>query len=313
MARQLSSVDITGGVPGGHSPPEPTKIIGFGALNYDRLHYVTHIADADDEVEILNVHESPGGSAANTIHILAQLGVKTGFVGKLGEDAEGEKMLDEFGVHGVDVSGIKISETARTGNALGFVDRKGERALYILPGANDTLELAEIDMEYLGSAELLHLSSFVAPRMLELQKSVVEILRKMGTECTISISIGALYARLGLAALSPLLKSSFVFLNAEELHRLTGENYSAGAEHILRAGAAAAIVTLGSEGCYVRTASESHNIHCKPTKAIDTTGAGDAFVAGYLHGWLRGKPVMDCGTLGNELACRAIAQFGTRI
>ena len=82
------------------------QVVGFGALNVDKLFKVNRIACAEEESFIGAHEESCGGSAANTAVGLARLGVKVGFIGKVGKDREGELLLEDFSEEGVDVRAL---------------------------------------------------------------------------------------------------------------------------------------------------------------------------------------------------------------
>ncbi|MEM2915468.1 MAG: carbohydrate kinase family protein, partial [Candidatus Bathyarchaeia archaeon] len=115
-------------------------VICFGALNIDKLYTTNRIATGGEESFLLDCEESPGGSAANTAVGLARLKLKVGFIGKIADDREGKIHLQSFTQENIDISGIVTSPKGRSGTVLGFIDRKGERALYIDPGVNDSLE-----------------------------------------------------------------------------------------------------------------------------------------------------------------------------
>ena len=114
-------------------------VIGFGALNVDKIYQVGRIAREGEESFILSTSESPGGSAANTIVGLARLGAKTGFIGKVADDQEGNLLLSDFRTEGVNIDGIVIAKHGHSGAVFAFIDMKGERALYVHPSVNDSL------------------------------------------------------------------------------------------------------------------------------------------------------------------------------
>jgi ribokinase len=116
--------------------------IGCGALNLDRLYKVPRITTGDEEIHIQDMKEEPGGSAANTIYALSKLGIGCGFVGAIGDDSEGQLLISSLNQVGVDTSRIKTKKGERTGMVIGIVDKKGERSLYISPGANNLLSLS---------------------------------------------------------------------------------------------------------------------------------------------------------------------------
>ncbi|GAI55323.1 unnamed protein product, partial [marine sediment metagenome] len=98
------------------------EVVGLGALNIDYLYQVEHILE-DGETVVSKAKSSPGGSAANTIYGLAKLGMKTGFIGVVGDDAEGKILLQDFQKVGVDTSQIRVKPGSKTGSVLCLSDR----------------------------------------------------------------------------------------------------------------------------------------------------------------------------------------------
>ena len=285
-------------------------VVGFGALNLDRLYRVKRIAKAGEHAPILDVTESPGGSAANTVSALARLGAKCGFIGAIGDDAEGRIMLEDFERFGVDTSGVSALKDARTGIIIGFVDSKGERTLYPYPGANSLLEVGDIDLSYAKKARFLHVTSFVSEKQLQLQKKVLSEL----PDIELSFSPGDLYSKKGMKALMPFIKrSSVIFLNESEANELTGKKYKDAGSILLDKGAGIVAVTLGKKGCYVTDGEESFEAAANKAKAIDTTGAGDAYAAGFLYQILKGGTINEAARSGNAAASFCIRKIGARL
>ena len=101
--------------------------------------------------------------------------------------------------------------------------------------------------------------------------------------------------------------------NAKELNLITGEvDYCRGADVLIGKGARIVAVKLGADGCYVTDGRERHLIEAFKVKPVDTTGAGDAFCAGFLYGLLNDKSLYDCGRLGNFVASRCVMKMGAR-
>jgi len=284
-------------------------VICFGALNVDKLYKVKRIASADEESEILDFKEAPGGSAANTAVGLAKLGVKTGFIGKIATDREGELLIRSFINEGVNTDGIVVSPHGRSGQVIGFVDERGERALYVDPGVNNSLDFDEIDLDYASQTDLLHLTSFVGEKSFQSQKKLVEEI----PEISVTIDPGMIYARKGLAELRPLIERCLAFFpNEHELKLLTGKDYREGAEILLKEGVKIVAVKLGAQGCYVTDGEEAHLIEPFKVEVVDSTGAGDAFCAGFIYGMIRNKTLRECGILGNFVASRTLMKMGAR-
>jgi len=287
-------------------------VIGFGALNVDKLFKVNRVAAAEEESFITDFAETCGGSAANTAVGLARLGCRVGFIGKVAGDREGKMLLEEFLREGVDTKGIAVTRHGRSGTVMGFVDEKGDRALYVDPGVNNQVELSVKIKRYAFQTKFLHLTSFVEEKSFKAQKKIAETLPK---NVKISIDPGALYARKGLPPLESIVEKAFVLMpNSGELQLLTGiADYRRGAEDMLKRGVKVVAVKLGSKGCYVTDGRQRHNVEAFKVNVVDTTGAGDAFCAGFLYGLIKHKSLEECGKLGNFVASRCATKMGARM
>ncbi|MGZ4904789.1 MAG: carbohydrate kinase family protein [Halobacteriota archaeon] len=284
------------------------EVIGFGALNCDTICKVEKIPSPGQEVGVISLERQPGGSAANTIVGLARLGVRTGFVGVVGDDVNGELLLDDLRKENVDVQGIDRLG-GYTGAALAFIDAAGERTIYVLPSVNDEYSTANCDS--MRGADILHVSSFMNARQLRQQEECITQAKAQGMR--ISFSPGNAYAALGVERLISLIKRvSIVFLNNEEAQALTGTAYTESADTLLRLGAQTVAITLGSEGCYIATRNEHFTVPAFQTVVQDTIGAGDAFAAGFLYGELRKANAYQSGLYGNYLASKCITELGAR-
>ncbi len=286
-------------------------VIGFGALNVDTLMKVSRIAGVEEESFVEDYTEACGGSAANTIVGLARLGCKVGFIGKIADDHEGKLQLDSFTQEGVDIDGIIHSPKGKSGVCLGFVDKKGARALYINPGVNDLVEPRELQWSYVSQTQFLHLTSFVGEKSFRTQK---KLLSSLPENVKISFDPGSLYAQKGLSAIEPFIQNSFVMMpNVLELELITGEsNIPKGASMLIDMGVQIVAVKLGAKGCYVTNGEEKSMIEPFKVSVIDTTGAGDAFNAGFLYGLIQNKSLFECGRIGNFVASRSVMKMGAR-
>jgi ribokinase len=266
---------------------------------------------AEDEAVIMEHEESCGGSAANTVVGLARLGCKVSFIGKVGADEEGRMLLESFREEGVDTTMIIHGRHGRSGTVMGFIDRKGQRALYIDPGVNDQIKPDELNTELAFQTKFLHLTSFVGEKPLRVQEKLLTVLPD---RVLVSFDPGVIYARLGLRKLKSIIKRAFVVMpNAIELRLLTGEtDYRKGAESLLTHGVNLVAVKLGARGCYVTDGKEKHLIQGYAVRVVDTTGAGDAFNVGFLYGLIKKKTILNCGKIGNFVASKCIMRVGAR-
>jgi len=202
-----------------------------------------------------------------------------------------------------------ISREGRSGTVLGFVDEEGERALYVDPGVNDLVDFEETNPEYFAGSRFLHLTSFVGEKPFEAQIKIAQTLTNM----KVTLDPGEIYAKMGWTKLKPLVERCFAVLpNENELRLLTGKDYKQGAKQLIDIGVNIVAVKLGSRGCYATDGEEEYLIEPFKVKVIDTTGAGDAFCAGFLYGLVEGKPLRQCAVLGNFVASGCIVKIGAR-
>jgi len=304
------------------------EIIGLGALNIDHLYRVERILN-DGETVVSESKSFPGGSAANTIYGLARLGVNTGFSGVIGDDTEGEILIQDFRKAGVDTSQIKIKAGAKTGSVVCLSDTLGRRSLYVDPGASNFLAEGDIDLAYINQARILHVSSFAHDRQFQI---LLDLTGRLDSSVKLSFSPGALYAAKGLRVLAPILnRTHILFVNHDELKQMTGKDIIDGAQSCLKQGCSIVAITLGKgvklelrqgDGSetvtaigYIRDAEAEYVIQSgNRDEALpeDTTGAGDAFAAGFLYGLFKRKGLDECGYLGDTMARFSLTRLGTR-
>lgn len=275
---------------------------------------------ADGETAVESQGSYPGGSAANTVYGLARLGISTGFCGAVGDDRAGRLLVRGFVRVKTDISQIRVKPKVASGTTFCLSDGH-RRSIYVMAGANSLLTPNDIDMSYINQARYLHLSSFVDKRQFELTLGVVS---QLGPQVRLSFSPGALYAARGLQALTLILKKTHIlFINRGEIERLTDKRYEVGARACLELGCKIVAVTLGKgirdKGAlmvaYIRDGQNEYRIgqgRGKRTEVADTTGAGDAFAAGFLYGLLGDKSLTMCGQLGHATARFSLKCPGAR-
>ena len=297
------------------------KVIGLGALNLDYIYRVTQIL-GDGEASIEENGEFAGGSAANTTYALARLGIATGFIGAVGDDPEGERLRRELAQAGVNTSGVVV-KPGPTGRAVVLTQAAGQRAIYLLPGANSILSWEDINLDLVSHSQYLHLSSFLGNKQRQVQERLIT---EMAPTVKLSFAPGSVYSAQGWKGLEVFLKRAHVaFLNARELRQLTGREVPSGARHCHELGCDTVVVTLGKGetltarpglflDCYVSQNGKEYFVPQPPVAAtvMDTTGAGDAFAAGFLYGLIYGHDVETCARIGGIMARFAIAELGAR-
>lgn len=286
------------------------EVIGFGALNVDKLYSVENIVGADEESFIKSETSTPGGSAANTIVGLARLGIDTSIIGKIAEDDEGYLIEYNLAINGVYTNNLIYSDTGSTGKCMGFVDTNGERCLYINPGVNDEIQIGEINPLYIMRCKIMHYTSFVGDTF----KTQIELLEKLSQDTLLSFDPGMLYVQKGFDELMPILQRTNILLINESELRLLCKNDDAPlkelAVNFLDLGIETIVIKQGSKGVYAISGSEECSVGAYECNVVDTTGAGDSFNSGFLYSYLKGYNLEKSCKIANWVASRAIEGFG---
>ncbi len=276
-------------------------VVCFGALNADIVYIVDRLPKEDDESFVVEEKIFSGGSAANTASALANFGNNVAFVGKVGRDDYGEMLKGELLKWGVKPV---LDYGSRSGKAMVFVDRSGKRAIIVDPGANDEVN------EFLDlKGKLLHLTSFVCLKGNEPFKAQLNAADKFEN---VSLDPGAIYAERG--DVWELIEKCNLFLpNAMEIEKITSADYRRAAKIVLKVmGGGIVVVKLGKKGCYATDGLREVKVEAFDVKAVDTTGAGDAFNAGFIHAWLEGHSLEVCLKAGNYVAAYNVQRYGAR-
>lgn len=286
------------------------EIIGFGALNVDKLYSVENIVSKDGESFIKSETDTPGGSATNTIVGLARLGCSTSIIGKIAEDADGDLMEYHLAVNGVYTNNLIYSETGSTGKCLGFVDGEGNRGLYIDPGVNDEINIGEINPLNIMRCKIMHYTSFVGDSF----KAQIDLLEKLNDECILSFDPGMLYVKKGFDELKPILeRTNILLINESELRLLCNNNkdpLKKLAIGFLDMGIETVVVKRGSKGAFAINNSRECEVESFKCDVVDTTGAGDSFNSGFLYSYLKGYDLEKSCNIGNWVASKSIEGFG---
>lgn len=286
-------------------------VIGWGALNVDRLCKVNHFAPTDGETFIYNETKTCGGSASNTIIGMAKLGLDAGYIGKIGTDSNGQMMKDYLRKNNVNIDHL-IESKGETGEVIGFVDNEGNRKLYVTPKINDKIFNNEINREYILNSKLLHLTSFVglAPEDPSINTQL-ELLEELSEKIKISFDPGMLYVNKGPKFMEKLISyTDILLINEMELLISTQEESFEKAVEKISSKVEILVVKRSTNGSYIKKGDEEYNIGIFKVDTVDTTGAGDAYNAGFLYGYIEGYSIEDSGIIGSYIAAQSTTQTG---
>jgi fructokinase len=261
--------------------------------------------------------KAPGGAPANVAVGLARLGRSAAFMGKVGDDPFGHFLADTLRDAGVDVGALRFAAEART--ALAFVSLRadGEREFmfYRHPSADMLFQPSEIDEAILASAKVLHYGSIslIAEPCRSATLRAIDLAREAG--CLISCDPNlrlALWpdpeaAKAGL--LEAIAQASLVKISEEEVEFLTGSaSLAAARDRLWHDRMELMVVTMGARGSAYLTATLEGTVPGFEVEAVDATGAGDGFVAGFLQGLIQDRAV-----IRDETRLRALCRFANAV
>ena len=254
-----------------------------------------------------------GGCANNTGIALAKLGIDVGAMGKIGQDGFGDFVLRTLRENSVDTQGIVRDAKTNTSFTFVAVASDGERSLLHYMGANAALSEADLDLELVKQCKILHVAgSFVMPNFDG--EPTANILRQ-AKDTGVTTSLDTVWDATGnwLKTLEPCLPYVDIFLpSIEEAKQLTGRDSPPDiAKFLMDYGIQTVGLKMGERGSYVRTAQDELYVPAYQVDIVDATGAGDAYVAGFLAGTVMGWDLKRTSELASAAGAACVTAMGT--
>ena len=295
-----------------------TRVVVVGDLMTDTVARAAYpLAKGSDTPAAVTTHG--GGSGANVAAWLALEGVETAFVGRRGSDIAGRNRDMEMMGYGVDAR-LVMDQERPTGTCVVMVTHKGDRTMLSDPGANGALLPEDIERckDLFTQGTHLHLSGYSLINEGS-RKAAIHTL-DLARKAQMSVSVdGGSHSPLKRMGGVPFLEwtqgARLLVVNAKEAEILTGRETPEQAAKVLTAWYPQVVIKNGAEGAlwYTNGRPEPVTVSAEPVeKIVDGTGAGDAFVAGFLPPWLDGKQPADALTAGCRLAAPAMKHLGAR-
>ncbi len=261
--------------------------------------------------EQLEIH--PGGCANNTAIALARLGISVGAMGHIGRDNFGNLLVQTLKENGVDTSGMSRSTKATTSFTFVAIGSDGERSFCHYLGANGEFSEDELAWECIKTAKILHIGGALVMPNFDGQP-MANVLYK-SQEHGLMTSLDTAWDATGkwLETLEPCLSHVDIFLpSLVEAQHLTGKTTPADiAQSLLQYGIQIVVIKMGELGSYIRTADTEIFVPAYQVNVIDTTGAGDAYVAGFLAGTVMGWELKATAELASATGAACVTAIGT--
>ena len=260
-----------------------------------------------------SIEQRLGGNGSNTSYALGRLGARVRTLGMVGRDAGGEFVLARLAGAGVDTSSIARSEKA-TATSTVLVNSAGDRLFLHRLGASAEVDFTREELAHQFSAGFSHLHSsspFGLTRLRFKHPAILEQARAAG----LTTSVDTHWDSKGrwLEDLAPCLPhTDILFVNEDEARMLTGTSVPAEIAAVLRRnGARAVVLKLSRKGCAVFTGGEEFYVPPFRVNVVDTTGAGDCFVAGFLAALDRGLPLREAARFANAVGALTVQKIGS--
>lgn len=260
--------------------------------------------------------EISGGSAANTMAGVASLGGKAAFIGKVADDEFGRIFAHDIRSAGVAFTSKPVAGGAPTSRSLILVTPDGERTMNTFLGISTELDHGEVDAEVIGGAAILYLEGYLfdRPEAKAAFRQAVTIARGAGTKVALSLSDGFCVDR-HRGEFLELIRGGIdiLFANESEIAALYETSNFDDAAARARADVPLAALTRSAKGSVILADGAAVDIPVMPVdKLVDTTGAGDLYAAGVLHGLASGAALATVGQLGSLAAAEVISHIGAR-
>lgn len=288
-------------------------MVVIGDLLYDMLALVGEGGAAPGVDTFTRIHASPGGSAANVAAHLARLGTGTLFVGKVGDDAFGDFLVAEMEGLGVDAR-VSRERGLPSGKVFVMVDGEGERTMITDRGASEKLGVEDLPEDAFREGDHLHLTGYMfsGGSRREAALGALKQAREAGMTVSVDPSSTPLLESVGTERF--LLWTSgadLCFPNLGEGSLLSGARDADSIARGLLSSYRAVALKLGAGGAlYAAGSGETLSLPASEVEVADTTGAGDAFCAGFLSAWVAGGSARDSLARGVFVAGKVVESFG---
>jgi sulfofructose kinase len=286
------------------------QVVGIGLSTLDVVQKLEKLPTWDAPGSIDEVLFDGGGPTGTALAALANWGLKTGFVGTVGNDWVGELKLRSLKDYGVDVSRTVQRDQPETQVIFCYVDAQSGERIFTGPKnfLSEPLTASELDKTYITSADFLHAEGFHVAATMEAAKWMHEAGKKVVLD-GMAVAGQALpphYA--DLVRVTDILICGDGFVQA-----LTGvQDDREAAQTVLTYGPETVVVTKGDKGSYTMTADEQFHTPAFPVEVVDTTGSGDVFHGAFIFGLLKGWPLRQTTQFATAAAALECTRLGGR-
>jgi ribokinase len=284
-------------------------VVGLGEVVIDLIASIPRFPEPDEKIFATKYEKHPGGVTANFCVAISRLGMKVGFMGGVGEDADGTYLRDTLRRERVDASRLVTRKDALTPLNFVTITPDGQKTIFQSPYMLTVFPRPEeLDLDYVAGARVLHITAL----RVDTAERALKHAKKEGV--ITSFDLEKHVAVYGFEKLAPLIKLTDILL-PNKMGALTfsgTQNLKEAAEKLLALGPRIVVITLGEKGCLIKTEKETLEVPAFKVKAVDATGAGDAFNAGLITGILNQWDLREAATFANAVAAMKITHIGAQ-
>jgi sugar/nucleoside kinase (ribokinase family) len=253
----------------------------------------------------------PAGGTTNTLMGISNLGGRCVLCGKVGNDAHGSLYAEMMKKESIKPNLARCSEHS-TGRVLNLITPDAERTFAVNLGAAVNLQKHEIIDDDIKQSRILYLTGYEFESAKEAVLHAIAVAEANDVKIALDLADPELVKR-NLAGIKELMKSAdILFMNESEAKALTGLDAAEAAKEVGKQ-SGIVIVKIGSKGSFVHNKGKTLKIEPYLQKAIDTTGAGDLYAAGFLYGFVNGKELALCGKYGSYMASKIVQVIGAKL
>lgn len=282
------------------------RFVVVGAINLDVTFNVNHLPRHQDTTVILNSTPAAGGKGMNEAVGVAKLGQEVALIGEMGSDSDSTFLFDILEKEHVLTQGIHLNKQQPTGKAYIYTESNGESAISILVGANGCLSPKDIER----NQYLFHNAGYC---LISTEIPIAAAVR--AAQIAKSCAVQTIVKPAAISALpAELLQNTDIFVPNEKEASLFCPQYSSveeQAEFFLKQGPQVVIITLGHNGCYLKTADTEQYFPAADVLAIDTTGGADAFIAAFASYLNKGFSLEKAIRIATYAASFCVSRQGT--
>lgn len=294
-------------------------VVGIGSCTVDYFAIVPRLLGSEEKINATRMEIHAGGVTANNLTQVARLGSSTGWLGLIGDDENGRIIQKAFAADGMDLSGIEVVKGEMSSLTWIPVDTEGDRCIYMFPNVTGKISESQVGTRFashIKGAKHFHTEASQLP--IAPVAEAMKVAKSANVRVIFDLDVSpSFFAQSNLGSQDELL-SALKLVDVLKpckaaAKELTNEvDYEKMASKLLDLGPQLVAITMGAEGCLIATRKEKMHVPGFQVKAVDTTGAGDAFMGGLSYALLQGWDQQRVGLFANACAALCCLKVGAR-